>query len=289
MQIWNRDQQCFEQEQEYGLKKLHFLYGTIPGRMMLKTFVCRRWFSELLARKQRSRSSVNRIEPFVKKYHIDLSEYNRQQFQSFNDFFTRQRRYHTKAPLSALIAIADARLSCYEICENLTLNIKNSVYSLEELTGIRSVAEQYAKGYCLIYRLAVQDYHRYVFGDCGCVKSVKEIDGVLHTIRPIARQYRVFCTNHRICSELSTKHFGEVLQIEVGALTVGKINNIPTQHFERLQEKGYFSYGGSTIIQLFQKDRIVIEEDILRRNQEGYEVKVKIGDTIGSVKGRKEC
>ena len=49
------------------------------------------------------------------------------------------------------------------------------------------------------------------------------------------------------------------------------------------EEKGYFEYGGSTIVMFFPPN-IMIDEDILRQSQAGYETQVFIGDKIGQRK-----
>lgn len=290
MKIWDRKKHCYIEEKEFGKKQLDFLYQTLPGRILLKCVISRRWFSNIMAGRQKTRSSVRRIQPFIETYQIDLSECEKTEFENFEDFFTRKRIYRTDTSSEEFIAVADARLMVCQIDEHLTLHIKNSVYSLQELIDKKEIPEEYKNGICLVYRLAVEDYHRYVYPDKGYVKNTKSIPGVLHTVRPVSEKYHVFSHNHRICSLLHTKHFSDIIQIEVGALLVGKIHNYQTQNFEKLQERGYFSYGGSTIIQLFQKDIIQIDKDIIRKNKEGIEVKVSIGERIGiTYKEEKKC
>ena len=80
---------------------------------------------------------------------------------------------------------------------------------------------------------------------------------------------------------LATKNFGQVVQVEVGAMLVGKIQNNGDVEFSKLQEKGYFDFGGSTIIQFFKKDSIVIDDDIINMSKEDRETEVKIGMKIG--------
>ncbi len=284
MTVYDRQNSCRIEEQEYGRKKLEFLYGTLMGRVLLKLFFSRRIYSRLNALTMKSRRSARKILPFANEHGIDLSEYDVAEFKSFDDFFTRKRAYRCEADEYALISPCDGRLSVYEISDELTLKVKSSVYTLSELTEGRMDTSQYSGGMCLVFRLAVSDYHRYVFSDNGKVLQSCEIDGVLHTVRPISEKYRVFSRNQRVCTMMQTSHFGEVLQIEVGALQVGKINNHPIKEFSRLDEKGYFSYGGSTIIQLYKKGSAYIAPDILAKNAEGTEVLVRIGEAVGTAK-----
>ncbi len=279
MRIYDRQAGKYIEEKEFEKKKLELLYNTLPGRILLKLIFARRYYSVFHGWRMRSKASVKRIVPFMEEYSIILEGCEKKSFSSFDDFFTRKREYHTEASSDKLIAGADGRLSVYRIDEDLTLRIKNSVYTLCELTDGRMDISAYAGGMCLVYRLAVEDYHRYVFIDSGRITDSISIKGEFHTVRPVSEKYRVFSRNHRVCTLLKTDNYGEVLQIEVGALQVGKINNHPVENFNRLDEKGYFSYGGSTIIQLFKKGAIELDGDIMDKD---CEVLVKIGEVIGS-------
>lgn len=284
MRLWDRQTGTYIEEQEYKENTLRFLYGSVWGRILLKAIVIRPWFSKLYACMERSKSSVKRIAPFIEKYGIDMSGCEKAAFNSFDDFFTRRKTVKCQGGAEDVIAIADARLSVYPVQEELVLHIKNSYYTLEELSGGFGDLSQYKNGLCLVYRLAVEDYHRYVFCDDGHVKAEREIPGVLHTVRPISEKYKVYSRNHRVCSLLQTKSLGEVLQIEIGALLIGKIHNHPTDEFAKFEEKGYFRYGGSTIVQLFEAGRMELAEDIVRESGQGIESRVRIGEVIGKIK-----
>lgn len=281
MRIWHRREQKYIEEQEYQKELLEFLYHTVPGRILLKTIVANPWFSEMNAWYERSPRSIKKITPFIQKYNIDLSECTRKSFKSFDDFFTRKRNYDTQANPKDMISIADARLLVRPITKDLMVRVKNNSYTLQELVGEQFDVSCYEGGTCLIYRLAMEDYHRYVFPDEGHVGKRVNIPGKLHTVRPVSAKSRAFAANHRICSRLHTKHFGELLQIEVGALLVGRIHNHKVSRFTRLKEKGYFAHGGSTILLLIEPDRVVIDEDIRSHSMQGTEVLVRIGETIG--------
>ena len=116
----------------------------------------------------------------------------------------------------------------------------------------------------------------------------ENIGGALHTVRPISEKYRVFSRNHRICSVLKTERFGEIIEIEVGALQVGKITNHDVKKFSRMDEKGYFEFGGSTIIQLFKSGVIEVDGDIRLNTENGTETLVKTGERVGKRIEKKE-
>ncbi len=281
MKIWDRKRNIFYEEKEYGKKKLDFLYNTFLGRILLKLIFSRVWFSKLQAIYQNSKISKRKILPFILKYNVDMSVYENQSYNSFSDFFKRKRIIKNKTFENELIAIADSKLQVFSIQDNLELKIKQSIYSLNELIQDEQIVKKYKDGTCLIYRLSMDDYHRFMFLDDGNIINSKKIKGVLHTIRPISKRYNVFCQNSRQVTFLNTKNFGRVIQIEVGAMLVGKIVNYKKINFKRLEEKGYFDFGGSTIVQLFEKEKIKIDGDILAKSKENIETKVEIGMKIG--------
>ena len=96
-------------------------------------------------------------------------------------------------------------------------------------------------------------------------------------------KYSIYATNSREFTTLHTTHFGDVVFMEVGALMVGRIcNHHQQQAFRRGEEKGYFEYGGSTIILLLQKDRAELSEEFLPALNSGLEIPVQLGHRIGS-------
>lgn len=287
MKIYRRDTGFYEEEQEYQAGLLRVLYETVPGRVLLKLAI-HPAVSRLYALYQHASLSRKKIPGFAAQNGIDLTGWNLDSFGSFNDFFTRQRVNHTYAAADELIAVADSRLTAYPISEDLRLRIKRSEYTLREIVGETMPLEPFSGGTCLVFRLAVQDYHRYVFPDSGETVKTVSIPGVLHTVRAISEQCRVYARNHRVCTQLETEHFGPMLQVEVGALMVGKIHNHPVRRFSRLQEKGYFEFGGSTILLLVTQS-IVMDADILERTREGVETKVTLGEKIGKREERKPC
>lgn len=281
MKIYDRAAGEYREEIEYGEKSLKFLYNTVIGRVLLKAFFCRGIYSKINGAFMRSPLSARRIEPFIQKYNVDIGGCERTDFGSFDDFFTRKYPFKTDCAPDELIAPCCGRLSVYPVSDGLTLKIKGSAYTLPELVGERFDVSEYRGGLCLVYRLAVEDCHRYVFCDKGEIVRSEEIKGVLHTVRPISEKYRVFARNHRVCTLLRTEHFGDVIQTEAGALQVGRITNHDVSHFSRMEEKGFFSYGGSTIIQLFKRNAISVDGDIQRLSESEIEVLVKTGDKVG--------
>ena len=279
MLVYDRKTGAVVEEQEYGEAALRFLYDTVPGRILLKLVVARPFFSRLRAIYQKSPVSKRDILPFIQKYSVDMTEY-KDTYACFNDFFIRRRAIPRTAAAEELTSPADAKLLAYQITKDLRIRVKHGSYTLEEILKEPVDLTPFENGTCLVFRLSVSDCHRYYFMDDGEYVRRYHIKGLLHTVRPISARYRVFCSNQREVSLLDMRNLGSVIQVEVGALLVGCVRNHDAAQFSKLEEKGYFEYGGSTILVLVGSG-IKIDEDILENSRLGVETKVTIGEKIG--------
>lgn len=264
-------------EEYHEDKRLRFLYNTVFGRIILKIAISK-FVSNIYAKYMNSRLSRNKIKKFIKKNNIDMSIYENKKYSSFNDFFKRKIKNNARPIAKGLIAVADSKLTVYKITKDASFSIKNSIYTVNELIG--EDIDEYNGGYALVFRLCVDDYHHYIFPDDGQIISNKKINGVLHTVQPIAlKKYKVFSENSREVTKILCNNYGLVSYVEVGALMVGKIVNKKISKFKKGQEKGHFEFGGSTIILLF-KNCININNKILENSKNGIETIVKMGQSL---------
>lgn len=281
-----RDRQGHEWESESGQDRLlKRLYGSKAGRVLI-AFLIHPAVSKVAGALLGTSLSCVLINSFVKNNGIDMADYAEVNYHSYNDFFIRKIKPELR-PIDAtpghLISPCDAKLSVYEINEQSIFYIKNAWYSLKELTHSQQLSEKFTGGYCLLLRLTVDDYHRYCYIDDGVKSKNYRISGKFHTVNPAAVTCApVYKENTREFTLMHTQHFGDVVHMEVGAMMVGRISN----HHERVQihrgeEKGYFEFGGSTIILLIEKDRVIIDADLLKNTEQGYETTVKMGERIG--------
>lgn len=265
---------------------LRFLYGSVPGRVVLRA-LNGRWLSKLAGKYLDSGLSKHLVKGFVKKNGIDLSEYEKDVFSSFNDCFTRKikegKRPFDEDP-SALCSPCDGLLSVYDITGDAVIPVKQSAYSVSRLLGGCDDAERFEDGVCAVIRLCVDNYHRYAYPDGGTKGENHFIKGRLHTVRPVAlERYPVFTENCREWTILHTDNFGDVAMIEVGAMLVGKIkNHLGAGEFRRGDEKGMFLYGGSTVVLLFEKGKAKLERRFYDATAKGEETPVRMGERIGS-------
>lgn len=286
MRVVNRQGQELKVNQSQN-RLLKLLYSHFLGRCALKVLTLP-FITHIGGLYMNSRLSKRQIQPFIQNHHIDMNQYEKQDYRCYNDFFTRQIKKEAR-PIChdhyALIAPADSKLTYYRIGEDTKLWIKDTMYSLSDLLGNHELAQQYDGGTCLVFRLSVDDYHRYCFIDDGSKEEDVYIKGVFHTVNPIANDYYpIYKQNSRSYSLLHTLHFDDVIYMEVGAMMVGKIVNHSLDSFCRGDEKGYFEFGGSTIVVLLKKDIVEIDEDIVSHSLHHDETRVLMGEKIGMKK-----
>ena len=258
-------------------KLLRFLYHTVPGRVLLKV-VTSPIISKIGGAYMNSKRSVRHIKKFIKKNNINMDEYHIEDWKSFDQFFTRRIRSKCR-PVDkaedAFVSPCDGRLSVYDINDDTTFEIKGSHYTVESLLMDDKRAKDFAGGKALIFRLCVDDYHRYGYPADGRILYLLNVKGKLHTVRPIAlEKYPVFIRNARDITLMQTKNFDTIAQIEVGALMIGKIENHKAGGpVDKGTEKGMFHYGGSTIV-------ILVKKGVLDIPAHDEEVKVQYGQRV---------
>lgn len=265
-------------------KSLNFFYGSFYGRILLKLLTSK-FISNLVGSYMNSSLSTIRIKKTIKKYNIQTTDYEDIKYKSFNEFFTRKILYNKRPIVSnieSLISPCDSLLSVYKINKDLTLKIKDSFYSIDTLVE-KKILKEYIDGYALVFRLSEDNYHRYCYIDNGKQDKNISIKGIYHTVQPISlNKYNFFKTNNREYTILNTENFDKVIQVEVGAMCIGKIKNIHENYkFKKGEEKGYFEFGGSTIVLIIKKDIVDIDKDILNNSINDIETIVKYGSRIG--------
>ncbi len=267
------------------MDSLTFLYKTVCGRLFLK-LLSTRAVSKLSGVFLDSRLSSFLINSFARKNNIVLDDYELEGIKSFNEFFRRKikagKRVFDTEP-EHLCAPCDGLLSVWNIQKDTVIPVKQSVYTVERLLQDAQLASEYEDGLCLVFRLCVNHYHRYAYVDSGKKGVNIFIPGVLHTVRPIALEtLPVFTENCREYTVIENPVFGKLVQMEVGAMLVGRIVNLEGEGTAvRGKEKGFFEYGGSTIIVLLKKDSAKIKDEILSNSIAGIETPVKMGEQIG--------
>jgi phosphatidylserine decarboxylase len=261
-------------------KFVKYMYEKKSGRFFLK-LLNNRVMANISRIFMNTFLSIPYKNKIIKKNHVDMSLYEDKKYLSYNSYFTRRlKKIDFVKDNKVFIAPCESKLLVLKIDNNTSFDIKGSKYTLSEILK-DDIYKEYNGGYAMIFRLEATNYHRYIFLDSGTRDEYKFIKGKLNTVQPIAyKHFKVFHENCREWTVLHTDNFDDVIHMEIGAMMIGKINNNDKTSFKRGDEKGFFSFGGSTILLLVKKNIIKINDDIMNNSQEFKETTVNIGEEV---------
>lgn len=299
IKFFHREHNQIETEKVYGDLLIKLLYSTASGKYLAPIFA-NKFLSKVYGIMQNNMLTQLKVPKFVASFNIDLEDYlpgsikidnQALSYKNFNEFFIRAFR-PGKRKFSdlkeAMGAAAEARYFGHEkVTDELTIPVKGKDLSAKKLLQNEKWYNLFKDGPLLIARLCPVDYHRYHYPDDGKTLDHYNIAGEFHSVNPLALQNKsdILVENERRVSILETKNFGKIAYIEVGAAMVGKIVQTHDEalDFKKGDEKGYFLFGGSTVIILGQEGKWMPSKDILDNTKNGIETYVKLGDTIASV------
>lgn len=289
-----------QQEQVYGAKAINLLYGkglstTLFGSPLAYLLARMPFFSAFFGYIKKLPGSKKQIASFIKTFDMDPNEFleDTSSFASFNDFFIRKLKPSAR-PIAcgkdAAIIPADGRYwfyPQYDMAEGII--VKGERFDLATLLDDAALAAEYSQGAMVIARLCPTDYHRYHF-PCDCIPGeTRLINGWLHSVNPAAikKDIQIFTQNKRTLCELQTDNFGKVLFLEIGATCVGAIHQTytPNHPCAKGAEKGYFSFGASSLILLFPPNSIRFDQDLLEATRRNIEIKCLMGQSMGKAVG----
>jgi len=293
IRYFNRHTGKVETESVYGEEFLRWTYGNPVGRLALHLIARRAWFSYWYGWRMKRPATRAKIGPFIKRYGIAEDEMllSPGEFENFNDFFTRRLKADAR-PIDpddrALVFPADGRhLGFANVAEIRQVFVKGQQFDLDLLLMDAGLANRYREGALLLSRLCPVDYHRFHFPASGNPSAPWRIPGSLFSVNPIALRQKLgyLWSNKRQLTLLQTEHVGTVLMIEIGATCVGSIR----QSYEinwpvaKGQEKGWFEFGGSSIVTLFESGRVRLAADLLENTCVGRELYARMGTRLAEV------
>ena len=291
IRYFNRHTETLETEQVYGEGFLRWSYGNPLGALSLQAFVKRPFFSKWYGQRMDKPSSTSCVEPFIANYGLEPADFADapSSYRSFNEFFYRKLKSSARpidANESSVVFPADGRhLGFSRASEIAGVFVKGQKFDLTALLGDRELASRYADGSLVLSRLCPVDYHRFHFPVAGIPGETRLIDGPLFSVNPIALRQRLayLWTNKRTITQLKTEHCGTVLCLEIGATCVGTICQTftPGQPVAKGTEKGYFAFGGSSTLTLFEPGMVNLEADLLGNSTQQIELYARIGSQMG--------
>ncbi len=285
----NRETGKIETEKVYGEAFLQWAYGSAHGRLALHAFVKRPFFSQWYGVRMNAPKTTARIVPFLQNYGLDSAEFVKapDEFTSFNDFFYRKLKPGARPVSDSPVVLpADGRHLGFPKASAIeSVFVKGQQFNLPALLGSPDLAERYQDGPLILSRLCPVDYHRFHFPCAGIPGETRLLNGPLFSVSPIAlrRNLSYLWQNKRTLTELDTQDFGIVLCMEIGATCVGSIHQtfIPGQPVEKGAEKGYFAFGGSSTLLLFEPGTVTLAQDLVTAGHEAIELYAKVGSAAG--------
>ncbi len=286
-----RDLAC--EEKVYGDKALRWTYGTLGGRLSLHALVKRAWFSRWYGWRMDRPASREKIAPFIETFELDPDEFAKRpsEFASFNEFFSRKLKPDARpidTHANSIVFPADGRHLCIpKLSQCDGLFVKGEMFDLAELLQDRGLTQRFEHGSLLLSRLCPVDYHRFHFPVAGTPGPTRLINGPLFSVNPIAlcQNIRILAINKRTITKLETEACGTVLLLDIGATCVGSIRQTfdPGRPIRTGDEKGYFRFGGSSTITIFEPGRIQFAEDLVAQSEQNRELYAKVGDRLGTI------
>ncbi|KAI4201670.1 MAG: hypothetical protein LQ346_002121 [Caloplaca aetnensis] len=276
---------------------IRLLYKGLKSREMEKKRIRKmlRNLSFKQGRKYDDPSSARDIPTFVDFHKLDMSEVLKpvDQFKSFNEFFYRELKPGAR-PCSAprnsgiIVSPADSRSVVFNTMDEATkIWVKGRDFTVERLLGdaYPEDAKRYKGGALGIFRLAPQDYHRFHIPVDGVMGKPKLIEGEYYTVNPMAIRSAldVYGENVRYIVPIDSVAHGRVIVVCVGAMMVGStvITRKEGERVSRAEELGYFKFGGSTILLLFEPGTMRFDEDLTDNSSAAVETLVRVGMSIG--------
>lgn len=291
IEFFNRYTGRIETEEIYGEGFLRWTYGNPLGKLSLEAFVKRAFFSAWYGSRMDSPGSRAKIVPFIQKYRLDPAIFadHPESYRTFNEFFYRKLKPDAR-PIAegdeAAVFPADGRhLGFQNIAETPGIFVKGKTFQLEKLCGSAELARPYREGTVVLSRLCPVDYHRFHFPVSGTPERPALINGPLYSVNPIALKENInyLTENKRSYCRIQTGGFGTVLMFEVGATCVGgfEYTYTPEVPMRKGDEKGYFRFGGSETITIFEPGRVRLADDLLEHSAAGRELYAHFGDVLG--------
>lgn len=288
---FNRYTDKIETEAIYGENFLKWAYTHPLGSICTSQVAKKAWFSRLYGWRMNLPSSKKKILPFIHKYNVDLSECRKKwdEFTSFNDFFTRELKPGIRSidpnPKSVIFPADGRHLGFQNLSKVDAIFVKGQKFDLISLLGSRALAHFYKDGTLVLSRLCPVDYHRFHFPVAGTPSFPSLINGPLDSVNPIAlsKNVRILFQNRRSLTIIETERFGKVAMVEIGAMCVGSILQTfaPKKLHAKGAEKGYFRFGGSTTLLLFEKNKVKLADDLVHHSCEQREIFAYMGDSLG--------
>ena len=297
IRIFNRYTGEYEDERVYGEAFLRLAYGTAVGRWSTWAVFSRPFFSRLFGWRMKQPGTAAKVGPFIEKYGLDADEFAEppESYRCFNDFFSRELKAGVRpvdGRAESVVFPADGRhFGWQKLGLEEGVFVKGQRWDLGPLVGNWvDQPERFEGGTLVLSRLCPTDYHHFHFPVSGTLLDRTWMGRRLYSVSPFALRKNLgyLWENKRCLTRIEAGRLGEVLYIEVGATNVGSIQHHSTgegEKIERGEPAGWFEFGGSSLVTLFERNKVTLCDDLVERSREGVELYARMGDRMGTIAG----
>ena len=260
-------------------------------------------FAGHIARAEGGVLTTRLIRWFVRRYGVVMSEAANPDigsYKRFNDFFTRPLKVGARPIASAdFICPVDGAISQFgNIDDHHIMQAKGHRFTTTELVGgVPALAALFRHGSFANLYLSPKDYHRLHMPCDGKLKRMIYVPGALFSVNPVTARGvpNLFARNERVVCVFESPEHGPFVMVLVGATIVGSMATVwhgvvNPKRTNKVSEIGYADQNivlkkgeemgrfllGSTIVMLFEKDRIAFNEDW------APERTVRLGEIMGN-------
>lgn len=281
-------------EQFYGHKAVKFLYSNIREQSpwlfrqltgaRLSRFLAYHNYNGFLSHKMKDHLNLQNIMNLDVREFVDPPE----KMDSPKKIFERKIRYWQCRPMPndplAIVAPADSRMLFGSFAETSSIFIKGKFFDYEEMLGPNKETwlKAFQNGDFAVFRLTPEKYHYNHTPVAGKVIDFYPLAGSYHSCNPdaVISVVTPYSKNKRVVTILDTDveggtQLGIVAMIEVVALMVGDIDQCYSEKeyeypvpvgtgmfLKKGQPKSLFRPGSSTVVLIFQNNRVRFADDI---------------------------
>jgi phosphatidylserine decarboxylase precursor len=245
-------------------------------------FLVRAWGSFL-----DTTASAEGIGTFLEAKNYKIDDYIRgpSGWQTFNQFFAREVK-PGRRPIAeprndkVVVSPADAVfMGQWPIDEDSTITVKGATWAIAELLDGSPYKDAFSGGIYTHSFLYIDDYHRYHVPVAGTVKELRKIsgkvymdvfrepDGTLNVVDGDTYQFN----QERGLIVIDSPDVGLVAVLPIGMAYVSSVN-LTTEVGAELRKGdqfGYFMFGGSDIVTVFQDRNVVLDAEVGRKYLQG--------------------
>lgn len=281
-----------EKELMPSVREFYFVTSKSPNDLLRKDRAFNEWVNELVATRgdfMDTTASAETLETFVRNpdYRIDDYVKGPSGWLTYNQFLARQIK-PGKRPIAGLcndsiiVSPTDGEYKGqWKIDDDSMITVKGVSYSVLDLLGHSAHKDKFKGGLFCHGFLRITDYHRYHVPASGKVVEIRKIpghtwiteaekpDGSLENIDDVGFQF----THTRGCVIMETP-VGYIALMPVGMGHISSVNFTVDEGAVLVKgsEFGYFAFGGSDFIMLFEDGKVALTAKENKQYKQGEEI-----------------